>query len=89
MFFSNKYCERGGDRDRPAVNLGVDVVPALGKLVGSLLVPVQVKVPLVVHLEHSLTDGPCRLQLVVHVAEHLLLLIRLRLPLLQFKEEQI
>lgn len=73
----------------PAVNLGVDVVPALTELVGSLLVPVQVKVPLVVHLEHSLADGPCRLQLVVHAAEHLLLLVRFCLPLLQFKIDQI
>lgn len=75
--------------NRPAVDLGVDVEPALTQLVGSLLVPVQVEVPLVVHLEHALTDGPCRLQLVVHVAEHLLLFVRLRLQLLQVKAGQI
>lgn len=61
----------------------MDVLPPLAQLISSLLVPVEVKVALVMHLEHALADGSRPLQLILHVVEHLLLLIYLCLPLLQ------
>jgi len=60
----------------------VDAEPSLAELVGLLAVPVQVEVPLVVHLEHALADAARLLQLVLHVVEHLLLLVDLRPPML-------
>lgn len=60
----------------------MDILPPLAQLISSLLVPVEVKVALVMHLEHALADGSRPLQLILHVVEHLLLLVYLCLPLL-------
>lgn len=60
----------------------MDAEPSLAELVGLLVVPVQVEVALVVDLEHALADAARLLQLVLHVVEHLLLLVDLRPPML-------
>lgn len=60
----------------------MNVLPSLTQLIGLLFVPVEVEVALVVRLEHAVADDSCFLQLVLHVVEHLLLLVDLRPPLL-------
>jgi hypothetical protein len=57
--------------------LGVDIVPPLSQLVSLLLVPVQVKVPLVVSLEHVVTDATGLLQPILQVMEDLPLFVNL------------
>lgn len=68
---------------KPAVNLGVNVLPSFTKLIGFLFVPVQVKIPLIVGLKHAVTYDSGFLQLIFHVMKHLLLLIYLCPPLLK------
>lgn len=59
----------------PALDLRVDTIPPLAQLIGFLLVPVKVKVPFVVCLEHAVADDTGLLQLVLKVVEYLPLFV--------------
>lgn len=61
--------------DPPVVDLDVNALPPFDKLVCLFFVPVKVKVPFFVCLEHLIADGFCFLQLVFQCMEHLSLLI--------------
>lgn len=67
---------------KPAIDLGVDVLPPLAQLIRLFFVPVEVKVALVVRFKHAVTDESRLLQLILHVVEYLLSFINLCPPVL-------
>lgn len=67
----------------PVFNLQVNVLPSLFELVGLLLVPIQIKVSLVVSLEHPFADHSGLLKLILQVVKYFTFLIDFGPPLLQ------
>lgn len=67
----------------PVFNLQVNVLPSLFELVGLLFVPIQIKVSLVVSLEHPFADHSGLLKLILQVVKYFTFLIDFGPPLLQ------